>query len=209
MIQVFSTMADYVNFMSGLPFLPGESLSTSYIPSAFFPKDSIAYYFEHREVTSEAHEIVEKLWQHGKALLKALQVGKASLCIEGSALDALCSAGRVHEATPGFEVAFAARVHVLERLWKVYERGRLAFSQTPTPFVFRLHPPAGVLIDVTHNIPCQLVQGLWINETSVFQAFALEFERLKATSSPRLIGDAFEKAIVSLRSGNPCRWPPI
>lgn len=210
MTRAFGSMSDYVDFLTSLPITRGELICTSYIPSAFFPKDAVAYYFERSDATPGARVITEKLWGYGKALMKCLEAGEVSLCLENEALQRLCYQGVVHEVVPRFEVAFAARVHVLKRLKRACAHGRVALATSPSPFVFRLHPPSGVLLDVTHNLASQLVQGLWVDDPSVYEVFSREYERLTQTSaftpSSNDLSNQIDRAIQSLRDGIPYNW---
>lgn len=211
MTEVFSTMEEYVDFMTQLPMTVGEAFCLSFLPSAFFPKDAVQLFFQRNEPIKHSNQTTAKLWEHGKRLLRALESGNARMCIETQALVCLCAFGQVHEATPEYEISFAIRVHVLRQMKRASRRGAVSLIPGPIPYTFRLHPPSGVLIDVTRNVAEQNVQGIWINEPKVFEVFKLEFERLEKTSlatgrNPALLS-TIDVAIAELSHGQAYYWP--
>ena len=90
MVKVFSTMTEYVDFLEKLPIQHGEKFLANFIPSAFFPKDSIEIYFERIGNLVEHKDITEKLWNYRKHYLQALESGLSELCVENKAFYNLC-----------------------------------------------------------------------------------------------------------------------
>lgn len=78
------------------------------------------------------------------------------------------------------------------------------------PFIFRLHPPNGILIDVMVNQNQQLIQGIWIEDNNVYGSFQKELYRL-ITNTPLdgkspLLNSKFIDAINQLESGYSYSW---
>lgn len=178
MVQVLTSFREYVDLYVSLPIEAGSAYCLSFIPSGFFPKHSISRYFaDHEKVGADAR-VAQQLWNHRGRQLEALRLGRARMCIQWSAIEDICSRGRVHEATPRYEVGFAERIHIFKLMLPFIGGGYVVFVDEPVPYTFRLCPPAGALIDVTRNTAKQTVQGLWIEDGRAFSAFEHEFERL-------------------------------
>ncbi len=209
MTKVFNSNPVYISFLTTLPLSTEEKMCLSFFPSAFFPKDQIAYYFESKDPVEDVEKSVESLWQYGRSIMHAFKKGHLELCLEMTALRRLCSAGIVHGATPRYEISFAVRVHVLEQLLKVINYVYLV--DEPLPYIFRLTSPDSVLMDVKDNINVQLIQGIYLKDTEAYKCFLSEFNRLKETSHYRMskpnIINELNSAIISLRDGYNYIWP--
>lgn len=212
MIRVFSSPEEYIDCLTSLPMNSEEAVCTTFIPSAFFPRDAIQIFFERHAPLTLPSAVTASLWLYGEKLRRSLQDGSCVLCIERAAVSALIADGRVHEASPDFEVGFAARSHALSLMGDFAERGSLFLVREPIPFVFRLHSPASVLIDVTRNTSAQRVQGLLLQDGPTFEAFHSELRRLHEKADREDLGLplAYElRAVASrVRSGQPHGWRP-
>ncbi len=209
MIKVFETNEEFVSFMVTLPTHVGEIFCTNYLPSSLFPKDTISLYFERIDPEERHNLITSQLWQHGKHQLQAYLKGQATLCIEIGTLHALCFTGKIHEQLPQFEVSYSVRVYVLEVLSRVVQAQSLIVTREPIPYIFRLCPPSGVLLDVARNVARQKVQGIWIDDLNAYGSFAKEFERLKAEAASindETLDAQIKTAIERLKSGESYRW---
>lgn len=212
MVRVFETNEEFVLFMCGLPVAIQEVFCTNYLPSSLFPKDTIRLFFERINVEQHYGVIASNLWEYGKRQRQAYLQGKATLCIDQSSLSSLCLSGRVHQASPQFEVSYAVRIHVLRLLQRIANANSLVVTNGPIPFVFKLYPPSGVLIDVNQNVTAQNVQGIWIDDIDAYRSFVKEFGRLKIDSGEGMSGQEpsflFTRALEVLGFGRPCHWPP-
>lgn len=210
MVKAFESTEDYVDFLTKLPILEGEAFCLSFLPSSLFPKDSVQIFFERVEITNKPNSISSQLWDYGKRFMRAVESGQAELCVDKMALGNLCEKGIVHEASPNFEVSFAVRVQVLKNLLKMIKANKVFVIEGPVPYVFRLHSPSGVLLDVTKNTAEQRIQGLWIEDIEVFKAFQKEFTRLKSTATSYGQGTALQaqitQAISCLKNGDQYHW---
>lgn len=210
MTRAFETMAEYVDFLTALPIAAGEKLCLNFLPSALFPKDAVHQYFRLIDLVPEHDAVTARLWSYGKLLLRSLHLGHSEMCIELEALRRLCAEGIVHPTSRQFELAYAGRIHVLKAIVKAAQKDALVFVPQPVPFTFRLHPPDGILLDVSQNTSAQRIQGLWITDENVFRSFAQEYERLRSTGDWRgrklLAGIA--AAIHELDQGRSFCWPP-
>ncbi|HDL85349.1 MAG TPA: hypothetical protein ENH11_03315, partial [Candidatus Acetothermia bacterium] len=174
MIRVFSSQDDYVEFLVDLPLLRGEVFCSTFLPSCLFPRDSIDLYFSRTEVPDDPGIVTERLWEYGRRVRRAVMDGTAILCIEVSCIRRMCKTGVVHECTPVFTLTYPTRIEVLRTLQTLNREAAVYVTPGPIPFVFRLHPPSGVLVDVLHNVAAQMVQGIWLKDGAVFSKFAEE-----------------------------------
>jgi hypothetical protein len=193
MVKVFSTMADYVTFLTALPIAEGEVFCLSFMPSSLFPKHAISHYFLDIDPIKEHQVVTSRLWSYGRDVLHHLGRGQAELIIELAALQRLCESGSIHITSPRFEVGYAIRLQALKALRKLAEKDTVSFTTEVMPFTFRLHLPYGVLIDVGPNTNSQAVQGIWIDDEDSFVRFSSEFERLQRSECLR--GDRLLKII--------------
>lgn len=210
MIRVFGTMDEYVEFLTKLPIENGEAFCLSFLPSALFPKDLVHIFFERIEPSANPNNIASQLWFYGKQVMRAVEKGKVKFCIDVKALNNLCTKGQVHEASPKYEVSFAVRVQVLRNLRRMARSNGISITRGPIPYVFRLHPPSGILLDVKDNVIEQRVQGLWIEDNKAFKAFENEFLRLANAAPPSGQGSdlvsELDNAIGHLSLGDPYHW---
>jgi hypothetical protein len=209
MIKAFRTMEEYVRFLTGLPILDGEVFCINYLPSALFPKHTIQTFFERVDVNAQAASLSSSLWSYGKRIMRAVEKGTIGFYVDAKAVNNLCLRGLVHESSPKFEVGFAVRAQVLLNLKRMSEAGHLTLIHGPIPYVFRLHPPSGVLLDVAENVNEQRIQGLWLDDSDTYKAFTDEVARLEkscplAGRGP-VLQDELETAIEHLKMGEPYR----
>lgn len=192
--------------MVSLPTCIGEKFCTNYLPSPLFPKDTVNLYFEKMDPEEHHNVVTTKLWEHGKHQLQAYLRGQATLCIEARALTRFCFNGIIHEQTPQFEAGYGVRVHVLEYLLRMVKAETLVVTKEFTPYVFKLFPPSGILLDVTRNVARQKVQGIWIDDSEAYQSFLKEFMRLtdeSACASNSALESRIKSAIDHLIRGEP------
>jgi hypothetical protein len=81
------------------------------------------------------------------------------------------------------EVSFGVRREVLQALLADARAGRLFALGSPLPYVFRLHPPDGILLDVQVNTSDQLIQGIWLCDRKAYLSFEDEFRRLSMATA--------------------------
>jgi hypothetical protein len=203
-------MEEYVGFLTALPIKDGEAYCVNFLPSALFPKHSIHTFFDRVEVGSKPDVLSSNLWSYGKQVMRAVEKGSIRICIEAKAINNFCTRGYVHEASPKFEVGFAVRVQALHNLKRMATANGVMLIHGPIPYVFRLRPPSGVLLDVAHNVAEQRIQGLWIEDDNVYKAFEEEFIRLEKSAPLSGRGEALQseldKAISHLTIGDPYQW---
>ena len=209
-ITVFTTIDDYVAFLSRFPIMAGEAFCLGYVPSCFFPKDSVLRFFTRHERACNPLVVADSLWEYGRHQISHLTQRRARMCMELRPIRRLCSAGQVHDATPEFEVGFAERTYVLRKIKALLQRGSLFIFDQPVPFTFRLHPPDGVLLDVTKNIAEQKIQGVYLRDHKTFESFTSEFNRLIALAGPQEsknpIRSTIDDAIAALSAGERYDW---
>jgi len=210
MSRVFKTANEYILFLKNLPFNDGEIVCTSFLPSALFQKDIIAFFFKKRVALDDAQSASQMLWDYGKQLRRAVSEGIAHLYIEERAIAQFCEKGIVHDAYPDYEVGFSTRAIVLNTLKNITETGNVAVVKGPLPYIFRLHRPTGVLIDVINNTLEQTIQGIWIEEKGIVDAFFNEAQRLFEATPVDGKGEnlvkKLEGAIGELKAGYPVEW---
>lgn len=208
MISVFTSMDSYVDFLTTLPIVPGEIFCTSFLPSAFFPKDAVKLYFEQEGSVDNPTAISEHLWNYGKRVIQALENEVAILCIEQKALTNLCLDGTVHVSSPQYELGFATRIHVLRQIKRAALKNTVFLTTQPLAFTCRIHPPNGLLLDVNTNVVYQKVQGIWLEDITTYEAFKLESKRLIQSSidSGRGLLDKLDEAINTLSQAAPFVW---
>ncbi len=180
MIKTFKTNIDYINFITSNKIIHGEIICSNFIPSAFFPKDIIAYFFNKKEHIDEYAIAADKLWRYGKNILTNLKEGKIQIAMEYQSLKMFVEQGIVHEATKNFESSLSTRIYVVETILKYLNQ--IYFLPEPTPFVFKLIPYETVIIDVDRNKTEQTIQGMVIVDKNIFRDFNNEFNRLKKSS---------------------------
>lgn len=211
MIRIFSSQEAYVEFMGRLAFGSGEFLCTSYLPSALFPRHALDEYFARVDRLTKPATVVEGIWDYGRRVKRGILEGRVTLCVEVQCLRTLCADGTVHKATPSFTVTYAIRATVLNVLRQLNAKGRVFVIPGPLPFVFRLHPPSGILVDVERNVSAQNVQGLWLDDPAAYSIFASEAARLIATAGERGTGGGLERdlaaAVDHLERGEHHEWP--
>jgi hypothetical protein len=198
MDRVFSSVLDYVKYISALPIGAGEYFCYSFLPSAFFPKHIIDDYFGNIEALPHHKEIADLLWGCRRRSLRAFREGTLSVVIEHWALQRFIVDGIVHEARPEFQVSFAVRVQVLEEILRSPSCANVIVTREFLPYGYRLHTPDTVVLDVQRNVSSQSIQGLLITDTNVFDAFLAETIRLSRAAvtgqdAVRLIEDAIER----------------
>lgn len=210
MSKAFTTAAQYIEFLKLLPFAEGEVICTSFLPSALFQKDVISVFYQRREALQDARWATQMLWEYGKRLRRAVADGVVHLCIEERAVEQFCRKGIVHDGYPEYEVSFSTRAAVLKTLQKIANSGKVFVVRGPLPYIFRLHRPEGVLLDVTNNTIEQRVQGLWIEEESIVKAFGEEADRLLLSAQSDGSGNGLISklvwAIEQFESGYPVVW---
>ena len=207
MVKIFDNNQDYINCYTALDINSGGVICTSYLPSAFFQKDVIDYYFSKKEPLNTHHQAADDLWDYGKKVIKGVKTGSIQLCIELEGITNFIEKGIVHQASQNFEVSFPTRLHVLEQLLVVADK--IVVSNEPLPYVFRLVPNSIILIDVRFNRSSQLIQGMLIDDLPAYQSFALEFDRIKSMCMENN-KEGFEKqiksAISQLKNGQNYKW---
>lgn len=177
--KVFTTPAEYIDFLTALPIVEGEVFCYSFVPVAFFPKDAIFRLYERADPTDDPRKISDLLWAYAQTTLRAFYAQKISIIIEEKAWKALIEHSLIHDGIPQFEVTSPVVDYVLQKACIKGPCSSLSLTPAHMPFIFRLHPPAGVLIDVRTNVNAQHVQGLWINDREAFLAFSAEAARLR------------------------------
>ncbi len=197
MITVFQTNSEYIRHIAHRDVVDGEVLCLDFLPSAFFPKDYLDYFFERKEHIEDHKEAAQLLWRSGKQYLKLLRTGRVQLGIELEAISLFLERGVIHRATSGFEATPAIRMSVLETILGYYNN--LAFIVEPIPFIFRLVPPDEVILDVERNKTEQTIQGLSIKDRSSYDAFAAEYSRLKANGARTIHRDVLHAALLSAK----------
>lgn len=204
MIKSFTNNFDYIDFITKNELKKGEVFCLNFLPSAFFPKDIIDYYFDKKDHIEGHRQASDKLWRYGREVITCLKSKQIEIAIEFSSLKKFIEKGIVHEAISNFEVSIATKISVIENLISCFES--ITFLSQPTPFVFRLIPEDTIIIDVDRNISEQTIQGLFLQDKTTYLNFRKEFERLKKQSSIDIDKDklknSLSKAISILRTGN-------
>lgn len=211
MIRVFRTQDAYVAFMTSLPLVQGEVFCTTFLPSAVFPKHSISLFFSRVERPHQPEVAAQALWNYGRRVRRAVIERKATLCIEVPCLREVCKTGTIHEASPQFAITYPTRLAIFKSLGDLNRKGSIFITPCPLPFVFRLHPPKGVLIDVQRNVADQLIQGIWLEDDKAFAIFTVETQRLIQAARKCGTGDALDRdikaAVQRIQSGERYEWP--
>jgi hypothetical protein len=209
LIKVFRSQEEYVSFLTSLKINRGEMFCTTFLPVFLFPKDSIDFYYSRISIPAKPKKVTKELWAYVQSQKRAAKEQKAIFCVDVDAISSLCNQGIVHAANPTFTVTYPVRAAVLDNMLEFVANGSLIFVKGPIPYVFRLHAPKGVLIDVNYNISTQRVQGIWINQRDAQEAFTEEFNRLRLTmdsvSKERLINSIL-KACNDLAEGASHKW---
>lgn len=198
MIKVFKNNFEYIACLTSAEIKEGEVFCSNFIPSAFFPKDVIDYFFDKKEHISEHRLASDKLWKFGKLYLKELKKTKVYLAIEFSAIKTFVEAGLVHKATKNFEASLSTRQQVIDNI--LYHFENINFLIEPTPYIFRLIPPDVILLDVDNNKTEQTVQGLYLEDKSAYEDFKSEFNRLLYASSLEFNKDLFRRELIEAKS---------
>lgn len=187
-VRVLVGMQEFVDFIDELPTPEGGVICSTYLPSALFSKSSLGAFFTDRQ-DADVSDVTQRLWKYSRKMLRYLSTGRCRLLIEERSLAAFINEGRVHVAVPQFEVSHRTRADVLGKLRLLASDDIAIVSPHPLPFVFRLVPPHGVLIDVAQNTTEQKVQGIWIEDNNAYEAFAIEAIRLTTDSKAMRGGD--------------------
>lgn len=179
-MQTFRSMDEYVRYVTTGKIVPGEVFCLSFIPSAFFPKEVVQYFFERKDAINSYRELASRLSTFGRQVIGALERKEIRIAIEYSALKTFVDTGVVHKAKPNFQATVPTRLHVLEHILAWLDN--IYILSEPAPFTFRLTPPNRVVIDVDSNVTSQTIQGLAFCDLQAFGAFSEEFERLAVSS---------------------------
>jgi hypothetical protein len=206
MITVFSSIDDYVAALNGLPINDGEAYCVSYVPSCFFPKDSMRRFFHRYERAKNAEKVARALSDHNRRLIRALKNKTAKLCIESRAIITFCGSGVVHEATPAYELGFSERLHVLNEMKSTILSHGIFITSEYIPYVFRLHPPDVVLIGVIRYVSEQKIHGLFIQDQLVYGLFQAEFDRLCLSAQEKSLESHVNEAIEAFANGENYIW---
>jgi hypothetical protein len=203
MIRTFRNNFDYIEYITSFDPQKGEVFCYNYIPSAFFPKDILDFYFDKKEYIEKHSMASELLWQFGKKFIRNLQCGNLEIAIEFDSFARFIETGVIHEATENFEISFSSRIKVIDNIIKYLDC--IYFLPEPTPFIFRLIPLDTVIIDVKKNKASQTIQGIAIQDRAVYLDFMDEFIRLKETSKSKVskgkLLESLECAKRNIKSG--------
>lgn len=82
MIKAFKTNSDYIDFITSNEIKHGEVVCSNFVQAHFFPKDIIDYFFNKKEYIENHKTAADKLWKHGKSVLKNLKEEKIQIGIE-------------------------------------------------------------------------------------------------------------------------------
>ena len=208
-MHVFQSTDEYVSALTRLPTPPGGVICTTYLPSALFPKSALLTLFTRHQTSPYGNQTADALWDYGKKMRRYLSSGACQLTVEASALATFVNSGQVHAAVPQFEVTHHVRADVLSDLVSLARSTAVTVTPGPIPFVFRLVPPTGVLIDVTNNTVEQRVQGMWLDNDSSFAAFSAEASRLahmEGAVSATDLSTRLQESIERLRTGRLPFW---
>lgn len=205
-VSTFKSMQEFINCISKTDFAPGEKYATSVMPSALFSKHYLTDFFSVFDRYPHGKEMASELWEYGRRFLSALRKGDLTICLEWVSLENFVIRGLVHSSNLDFEVSFAERVHVLRTLRPFVASQSCLFTDSVPPYLFRLHPPHSVILDIERNYPDQSIQGLLIEEPETYSNFETEFERLVQSASAPDYREArigwIDGAIAALLSGN-------
>lgn len=193
-INIFKNNFDYIEYITSLPLRDDEVICSNFIPSAFFQKDVIDYFFQKKEYLDNHKLASEKLWNYGKNILKYLKKGKIQIGIEFNSLNNFIEKGIVHEATPNFETSLATRIQVIDTFLNFFEN--IYFIPEPIPYVFRLIPTNKIILDVDRNKTEQSIQGILIQDNQAYNDFKDEFERLKRCSINLIDKEKLKKLLI-------------
>ncbi len=203
MVRTFKNNFEYINFITSNKLLDDEIICSNFLPSAFFPKEIIDYFFDKKEHIDKHKIASDMLWHYGKHILKKLDIGKMQIGIEFNSLKIFLEKGIVHKATHNFETSLAARIYVIDKI--ILFLDYIYFFPEPIPYIFRLIPNDLVILDVDNNKTEQTIQGIFIKDKQVFDDFKNEFERLKKNSINLINKNNIRKSLidakVTLKSG--------
>ena len=198
MIRTFKTNFDYIDFITSMEIVSGEVICSNFVPSAFFPKEVIDYFFDKKEHIEEHKIASNKLWQYGKSVLNNLKNERIQIGIELHSFKTFIEKGIVHEATKNFETSLATRIKVLDTI--LFHLNHIYFLPEPTPYVFRLIPHETVIIDVDRNKTEQTIQGILVQDKQLYQDFKEEFNRLKKCSINNVNKVKLRKTLLKART---------
>lgn len=198
MIKTFKNNFDYIDYITANEITEGEIICSNFVPSAFFPKDIIDYFFDKKEHIEKHKLAADKLWQYGRGVLKNLKAGKIQIGIELHSFKIFIERGLVHEATQNFESSLSTRLKVIDTILNHLDH--IYFLPEPTPYVFRLMPYDIVVIDVDRNKTEQTIQGMVIQDKQFYLDFKQEFERLKKCSIEKVNKDSIRKTLIEAKT---------
>lgn len=208
-ITVPQTMDEFIRVLGGLECGIDEVACLPYLPSALFPRDSLAEFFRRGAGAPAPMTAADRLWERGRRSFKALAAGHAKILVEAQALSRLCNDGVIHPSMTSFEVGYATRIHAMLQLARVAKAGSAWVVPGPVAFAFLLSPPDRVLLDVTSNSFEQRVQGVFMRDSEAYGAFDQEAKRLMcdpaALSGATLIMRV-EQVVEHLKSGRQGAW---
>lgn len=207
MIKAFKNNFEYIDFITSIGPTDNEVMCTNFIPSLFFPKDIIDYYFNKKDYIPEHKLASEKLWNYGKQQQMKLKENKLKFAFEFDSFNTFLENGIVHESSKNFETSLTTRISVIDKMITFIDN--IFLITEPTPFVFRLIPSDTVIIDVDRNKSSQTIQGMVIQDKALYENFHTEFIRLielsqKSIPKTKLL-DALFKAKQTLKNGTKTR----
>jgi hypothetical protein len=207
MIKTFKNNFEYIDFITSVQLTDNEVMCSNFIPSSFFPKDIIDYFFDKKESIPEHKLASEKLWNYGKQQQLKLKESKIKFAFEFDSFNKFLEFGLVHEASKNFETSLSTRIAVVEKMISVIDN--IFLITEPTPFVFRLIPTETVIIDVDRNKTSQTIQGIVIQDKNLYDNFYDEFNRLTDLSEKLIpktkLLDELVKAKQTLKNGTKTR----
>jgi hypothetical protein len=200
MVHIFRDNYSYIDYITKNGIVSNEIFCTSFIPSAFFSKDVIDYYFAKKDHIAQHKEASEKLWQYGRNVLKALKQNNMEIGIEFDCIIQFIENSIVHKASKKFEASLPTKISIIENLIEYSDN--IYFFSEPIPFIYRLIPPDIVIIDVDSNLAQQTIQGIKLQDQFAYNDFFSEFSRLKTTSYDKVkILSILNEAKMKLKGG--------
>jgi hypothetical protein len=184
--RVYKNSKEYVDKLLSIEEANSNCLfsALSFLSSLYFPDNTIRKFYN--KIDNSKLSIADVLLERKRKRNKNIINLERKEIYEITAFTGIIEQGIVHGQDTSFRISPIEIVSTLREITQQLEtcpNFEIAITREIMPFVYLLSPPKTVLIDVRSNYEYQQIQGILIEDSSPFETFYSEFQRIWASEN--------------------------
>jgi len=185
-VRVYPSSEKYVDKLLNIENANPDRLysALSFLSSLYFPDNTILKFY--KKIDDSKLSIADVLLKRKRKRTENIFNLERKEIYEATAFTGIIEQGIVHNQDTSFRISPIEIISTLKEIilqLETCQKFEIAITREIMPFVYLLSPPITVLIDVRSNYEYQQIQGILIEDSSPYEMFYSDFQRIWASEN--------------------------